>query len=81
MPYTNVDIFLEKGVKSVGESLNFMEKRVKKNHSRLFLFSFDSKLSQFNKNLNLNLNLNHKWAFTNLEKPMWHGTANFGNLR
>jgi hypothetical protein len=30
MPYTNVDIFLEKGVKSVGESLNFMEKRVKK---------------------------------------------------
>jgi hypothetical protein len=40
MPYTNVDIFREKGAKSLPkkdwESLNFMKKWVKKNHSRFF---------------------------------------------
>jgi hypothetical protein len=47
MPYTNVDIFREKGTKSkkkrVWEPLKFM-----KNHSKLF---FNSKLSHFDKKL------------------------------
>jgi hypothetical protein len=49
MPYTNVDIFREKGAKSfskkVWEPLNFMKKCVKKNHIRPFLLPFNSKLN------------------------------------
>jgi hypothetical protein len=41
-----------------------MKKMGQKNQSRLFLLSFNSKLSHFDKNLNFNLNLNH----TNLKK-------------
>jgi hypothetical protein len=37
-----------------------MKKWVKQNH-RFFLFSFNSKLSHFDKDLDLNLNLHHKW--------------------
>jgi hypothetical protein len=52
MSYTNADIFREKKAKSfskkVWKPLNFM-----KNHSRLFLLSFNSKLSHFDKNINL----------------------------
>jgi hypothetical protein len=68
MPHTNVDIFREKGTKNVSitiwEPLNFMKKVGQKNQSRLFLLSFNSKLSHFDKNVNFNLNLNH----TNLKK-------------
>jgi hypothetical protein len=57
MPYTNVDIFQEKGAKSFSKkSLAATEFYGKINHSRLFLLSFNSKLSHFDKNLNLNLN-------------------------
>jgi hypothetical protein len=58
MPYTNVDIFREKGAKifskKVWEPLNFMKK------CGIFLLLFNSKLSHFDKNINLNLNLYHK---------------------
>jgi hypothetical protein len=75
MPHTNVDVFREKGAQSfsikVWEPLNFMEKWVKKNHSRLFLLSFHSKLSHFDKNINLNLNFNHKYLSPTWRKPIW----------
>jgi hypothetical protein len=49
MPYTNVDIFREKGAKSFSQksltATKFYEKMCqRKNHSRLFLLSFNSKL-------------------------------------
>jgi hypothetical protein len=59
MPYINVDIFQEKnGLKLKNlKAIEFNKKWVKNIHSRLFLLSFNSKLSHFDKNLNLN----HKW--------------------
>jgi hypothetical protein len=75
MPSTNVDIFREKRAKSfskkVWEPLNFMKKWVKKNHSRFFLLSFNSKLSHFDKNINLNVNLNHKCLSPAWRKSIW----------
>jgi hypothetical protein len=63
MPYTNVDIFREKGAKS-------FSKKSKRNYSGLFLLLFNSKLSHFDKNLNLNLNLIHKWFLPTWRKPI-----------
>jgi hypothetical protein len=48
-----------------------MKKWVKKNHSRLFLLSFNSKLSHFDKNINLNLSLDHKCLSPTWRKPIW----------
>jgi hypothetical protein len=71
MPYTNVDIFQEKGTKSFSKkSLAATKFYGKIYHSRLFLLSFNSKLSHFDKNLNLNLNLNQKWLLPTWRKPI-----------
>jgi hypothetical protein len=62
-------ILFEKKEKSFSkkgwEPLNFVKKMGQKSHGRLFLLSFSSKLSHFNKNLNFNHKL---MPFTNLEK-------------
>jgi hypothetical protein len=75
MSYTNADIFREKRAKSfskkVWKPLNFMKKCVKKNHSRLFLLSFNSKLSHFDKNINL---------FSQLCNSIQQRTGNFEQI-
>jgi hypothetical protein len=72
MPYTNIDIFREKGAKSfskkkkIWEPLNFMKKWFKQIIVDFFLL-FNSKLSHFDKNLNLN----YKWLSPTWRKPIW----------
>jgi hypothetical protein len=48
------------------KAIEFNEKMGKNIHSRLFLLSFNSKLSHFDKNLNLN----HKWFSPTWRKPI-----------
>jgi hypothetical protein len=71
MPYTNVDVFREKGPKKSLGATEFDEKMGQKNHSSLFVLSFNSKLSQFDNNINLNLNLNYKCLSPPWRKPIW----------
>jgi hypothetical protein len=52
----------------------FWKNGSKINDSRLFLLSFNSKLSHFEhhiENINLNLNLNHKCLSPTWRKPIW----------
>jgi hypothetical protein len=55
--------------KSLGVT-KLYEKMGQKNHSRLCLLSFNSKLSHFDININLNLNLNHKCLSPTWRKPI-----------
>jgi hypothetical protein len=72
MPYTNVDIFQKKGTKSFSKkSLAATKFYGKINHSRLFLLSFNSKLSHFDQNINLNLILNQKCLSPTWRKSIW----------
>jgi hypothetical protein len=68
MPYTNVDIFREKGAKSVSKKklgvTEFYENMGPKKISRLFCCHLIQNYVT-DKNLNLNLSLNHKWLSRN----------------
>jgi hypothetical protein len=59
----------------------FYETMGQKNHSKLLLLSFNSKLSHFDKNLNFHLNINHKWFSPTWRKPirfdLWRSPRTF----
>jgi hypothetical protein len=67
--------FKKKGLnffkKSLGATEFYEKMDQKKNPSRLYLLSFNSKLRHFDKSINFNLNLKHKCLSPTGRKPIW----------
>jgi hypothetical protein len=67
IPYTNVEIYREKGDPKFFKKRLGATKLLKKWVKKTF-FCFNSKLNHFD--INLNLNLNHKWVSPTWRKPI-----------